>query len=224
MKTSLLILGLLSIALTPLARGQQATGKQPLTPTETTVCRIATEPFAYNNRLVKVRGYVRTNFEYSILLDEAACPDNGVWFVFADGSSPPELAATVSGRGTPGGRNSKGRVTAPIAVQLVQDSNLEELQHYWGISAKGEACADGPPPPFPPDCTTYRVVATFIGRIDGVSREVHAAHLKRSSQGPVDGKGFGLMGMFDAQIVVQSVEKVVAIDESLIRKASSKSQ
>jgi hypothetical protein len=224
MKTSQLILGLLSIVATPLARGQQTTGKRPPAPIETTVCRNANEPSTYNNRLVKVRGYVRANFEYSILLDETTCPDNGIWFVFADGSAPPELAATVGGGATPCSRNSKGRVTAPIQVQLVRDSNLEELEHYWTISAKGEACADGPPPAFPPDCTTYRVVATFIGRIDGVSREVHLAHLKRPFQGRIDGKGFGLMGMFDAQIVVQSVEKVVAIDESQIRKPSSKSQ
>ncbi|PYU28542.1 MAG: hypothetical protein DMG32_02325 [Acidobacteria bacterium] len=71
---------------------------------------------------------------------------------------------------------------------------------------------------------TYRVTATFIGRIDGVSKEIHAAHVKRSSRNPVDGKGFGHMGMFDAQIVVQSVEKVVAADESVIRKTPSKLQ
>ncbi len=224
MKTAQLILGLLSILATPLARSQQVTDKEPQTPIETTVCRIANEPFTYNNKLVKVRGYVSSNFEYSILLDEKTCPDNGVWFVFADGSAPPKLAATVTGKGTPGSRNSRGRVTPPIPVRLVRESNLEKLEHYWAISARGEACADGPPPPFPPDCTTYRVTATFIGRVDGVSKELHAAHLKRSSQDQVDGKGFGLMGMFDAQIVVQSVEKVVAVDESMIHKTASKAQ
>lgn len=224
MKTSRLILGLLSILATPFAWGQQATGKRPQTPIETTVCKIANEPSTYNNKLVKVRGYVSANFEYSILMDETTCPDNGIWFVFADGSAPPKLAATVTGKGIPGSRDSRGRATPPIPVRLLGDSNLEELERYWAISAKGEACADGPPPSFPPDCTTYRVTATFTGRVDGVSKEVHAAHLKRSSQDPVDGKGFGLMGMFDAQIVVQSVEKVVAVDESVIRKASSKSQ
>jgi hypothetical protein len=109
-------------------------------------------------------------------------------------------------------------------MRLIRDSNLEELKHYWTISPKGEACVEAPPPAFPPDCTTYRVTATFIGRVDGVSKQVHAAHLKRSSRDLVDGRGFGQMGMFDAQIVVQSVEQVVAEDESLIRKPSSKSQ
>jgi hypothetical protein len=163
------------------------------------------------------------NFEYSTLLDEA-CPDIGIWFTFADGSGPPKLAATVTGKGTPGDRGHKGRLTAPIPVRLIRDSNLEELLHYWAISAKGEACAEGPPPNGLPDCTTYRVTATFVGRVDGVSKEVHAAHLKRTSPDSVDGKGFGQMGMFDAQIVVQSVDKVVALDESLVRKSPQSSQ
>jgi hypothetical protein len=69
------------------------------------------------------------------------------------------------------------------------------------------------PPPDLPDCTTYKVAATFIGRIDGVSKAIHAAHLKRSSQDTPDGKGFGHMALFDAQIVVQSVAKVVAVEK-----------
>jgi hypothetical protein len=40
----------------------------------------------------------------------------------------------------------------------------------------------------------------------------------------VDWKGFGQMGMFDAQIVVQSVENVVAMDESEIPNQQKKSQ
>src|SRR5258708_5624064 len=190
MPSSPLIPGLLSILVIPFARGQQATSKQPQTPIETSICKIVNEPSTYNHKIVKVRGYVRTNFEYSVLLDET-CPDNGIWFVFADGSAPPELVATVTGKGTSGNRDSRGRVTPAVPVRLIRDSNLEELEHYWAISAKGEACADGPPPSLPPDCTTYRVTATFIGCVDGVSKKVHAAHLKRSSQDPVDGNGFG---------------------------------
>jgi hypothetical protein len=222
MKASHLILGLLSILIVPAARGQQVKSKQPPTTVETSVCRIVDDPSAYNNKLVKVRGFVRASFEYSVLLD-ATCPDDGIWFAFADGSGPPELVATVTGKGTPGSRDSNGRVMLPVPLRLVRDRNLEELEHDWAISAKGEACADGPLPVSPPDCTTYRVTATFIGRIDGVSKQIHVAHVKRSSRDPVDGKGFGHMGIFDAQIVVQFVEKVVAEDESVIRKTPSKS-
>lgn len=223
MKPVCTILLLFPLFMFSLAYGQEATKKSLQAPIETSVCKIVNDPSAFNNKLVKVRGYVSGNFEYSILADEA-CPDNGIWFTFADGSGPPWLAIAVRGKGMPGGRDSKGRATAPVSVRLIRDSNFEELKHYWAISAKGEACADGIPPALPPDCTTYRVTATFIGRVDGVSKGVHAAHLKKSSQDPIDGRGFGNMGMFDAQIVVQSVEKVVAEDESVIRKRQSKSQ
>jgi hypothetical protein len=172
---------------------------------------------------VSVRGFVRANFEYSVLVDKQ-CPDDGIWFVFADGLGPPELVMKTGGTGTPGGRDSKGRATPPISVRLIKNSNFDELEHYWTLSAKGEACADRPPSTFPPECTTYRVTATFTGRIDGVSKKVHAGHLKKPSRDAVGGEGFGRMGIFDAQIVVQSVGNVVAVDESEIRKVQTMPQ
>ena len=214
---------LLPILMVPLAYGQTAANQAAQAPVEVSVCKIGDNPSAYNNKLVKVRGYVSGNFEYSILVDER-CPQSGIWFAFADGSSTPWLTITTNGRGTPGGRDSKGRATLPIPMRLIRDSDLEELRHYWTISKKGEACVEEPPPAFPPDCTTYRVTATFIGRVDGVSKQVHAAHLRRSSRDSVVGRGFGQMGMFDAQIIVQSVEQVVAEDEFLIPKPPSKWQ
>jgi len=214
---------LLPILTVPLAHGQTAANKTAQNPVEVSVCKIVDNPSAYNNKLVKVRGYVSGNFEYSILVDER-CPESGIWFAFADGSSTPWLTITTNGRVNPGGRDSKRRATQPILVRLIRDSNLEKLKYYWTISEKREACVEEPPPAFPPDCTNYRVTATFIGRVDGVSKQVHAAHLRRSSRDSVDGRGFGQMGMFDAQIVVQSVEQVFAEDESLIPKPPSKSQ
>jgi hypothetical protein len=48
---------------------------------------------------------------------------------------------------------------------------------------------------------------------------------KKPPQGPldqIDGKGFGHMGMFDAQIVVQSVENVIAVAEFDVPDSSPK--
>jgi hypothetical protein len=221
MKASRAFVLSLLVPTAPLAHGQKAENNPPKRLIEATVCRILDDPSGYNNKLVSVRGFVRANFEYSVLVDEQ-CPDDGIWFAFADGSGQPELAITVRGKGTPGGRDSKGRATPPLPVRLIKDSNFEELEHYWTLSAKGEACVDRPPSAFPPECTTYRVTATFTGRVDGVSKKVHAAHLKKSSRGAVGGEGFGHMGIFDAQIVVQSVENVVAVDESEIRKLQTR--
>jgi hypothetical protein len=190
---------------------------------ETTVCKVLGNPSAYNNRLVKVRGWVSASSEYSLLVDER-CDTEPMWLAFADGSAPPQLEAIVNGTGTAGGKNSKERQIPPISVHLVKDANYTQLMHYLALSAKGKACADEPPLAVPPDCTTYRVAATFTGRVDGVSNQVYEVHRKRSSADQIDGKGFGHMGMFDAQIVVGSVENVGAVPEFEILESASKPQ
>ena len=62
----------------------------------------------------------------------------------------------------------------------------------------------------------------FRARIDGVSKQLHAAHIIQSNFEKPDGKGFGHMGIFDAQIVVGSVKNVIAIDEAKLRDATPK--
>jgi hypothetical protein len=215
------ILIVLGIA-TPLACGQKAPGNPPPKPMETTVCKILDDPSAYNNRPVKVRGYVSASSEYSLLVDER-CDSDPMWLAFADGPVAPQLVASVNGSGAADG-NSKRRQVPPMPIHLIRDANYTALMRFLAISAKGEACADGAPPAIPPDCTAYRVTATFTGRVGGVSKKIHEAHRKQSSSDQIAGKGFGHMGMFDAQIVVQSVENVIAIDESEIRKPLSKPQ
>jgi len=215
----LLILGLA----VPLANGQKNTKRPKPGPVETTVCKVLGDPSGYNNRLVTVRGWVSASSEYSLLVDER-CDTDPMWLAFADGSAPPQLEAIINGTGTAGDRDSKGRQIPPIPVHLIRDANYMQLMHYLALSAKGKACADGPPLAFPPDCTTYRVAATFTGRVDGVSAQIHEAHRKRSSRDQIDAKGFGHMGMFDAQIVVQSVENVVAVAEFEIPESASKPQ
>jgi hypothetical protein len=144
------------------------------------------------------------------------CPEKQIWFAFGDGSVPPGVQAYVNGRGH--GSDS------PLPVTLVKDKNYAEFARYLELSAKGAACADGPPPEALPNCTTYRVTATFTGRVDAVSKQLHAEHIKRSVFDQHDGKGFGHMGVFDAQIVVGTVENVVAVDEADLRNGNSKSE
>jgi hypothetical protein len=55
--------------------------------------------------------------------------------------------------------------------------------------------------------------ATFIGRIDGVPDDVHAFHLKRKDMDRADFLGFGQMGLFDGQFVLQSVEHDAVLEK-----------
>jgi hypothetical protein len=213
MKTLTLVCCLPLIIFTGTPLPQKPPVQPQKTPHQTTICEILKEPSVYNNDLVQVRGTLRVSFEYSVLTDES-CPGEGIWFVFGDGSVPPGVTAYVIGSNPTGGRDSNGHAIRPTPVRLVKDSNFEELIKLLNDSARAESCAEGPPPDFPPPCISHRIVATFVGRIDTVPKELHAAHKKRRSQDAIDGKGFGHMGMFDAQIVVQSVEKVLAVEES----------
>lgn len=133
----------------------------------------------------------------------------------------PGIVAIVPGRGD----KASGRQAGPV-TRVVRDANFEKFARYMNRNAKAQQCLDGPPPDIDhlPDCTTYRITATFTGRIDGVSKQVHEAHLKRKFGEPMDLKGFGHMGAYDEQIVVQSVESVVAVDEFEARHIRSNSQ
>src|SRR6266404_112945 len=177
---------------------------------ETTVCAITKRPSAFNNKIVKVHGHLFVNFELSMLRAEGC--DDAVWFEFASGAAAVGLVATVKGNGQLGGKNVKGKRAPPIMVRLVQDSNFEKFQRYMAIKAAEKACDEDILAPSPPDCDVDQVTATFIGRVDSVSEEVHRARLKQPGNAAPDWKGFGLMGQFEAQIVVQSVENVVAVD------------
>ena len=200
-----------------LARGQKRTSNPAREPVETTVCKILITPSAFNNRMVRVRGYVDASSEYSLLRDEQ-CDSSLLWLAFADGSSPPQLAAITNGNGT-----SKTNQTPPRAVQLVRDSDFEKLEHFLQLNAKAKDCASGPTPELEhlSDCISYRITATFVGRIDGVNKSVHEAHRRRNMGEITDRNGFGHMGMFDAQIVVTSVKNVVAVDEAEFRLTPS---
>src|SRR6476660_4196237 len=160
MKSLIASILLVAALFSPLVVGQRPNPQTFSEPTETTVCKVFADPSRYNNTLVRVRGYVKVSFEYSLLLDEH-CPDDAIWFAFGDGSSPPEIGAHVNGRGRAGGTNSEGRHTAPLPVTLVKDKSFLELTRYLELSAKGAGCADGAPTESIPDCTTYRVTATF---------------------------------------------------------------
>lgn len=103
----------------PLAYGQKATINPPQKTLEATVCEIRDHPSAYNNRVVRVRGYVSASSEYSLLVDER-CDTNPLWLAFADGLFAPQLVATINGTGTAGGRDSKGRQIPPMPVHLIR--------------------------------------------------------------------------------------------------------
>jgi len=170
-------------------------------PIETTVCTILEHPSVFNNKMVRIRGYASGNFEYSELGADGC--SGSIWFAYGNGEGPPDLVAYVNGGARPGAEDADGRLILPVPVKLVQDSNFQRFQKLMIARAKADERtlkkenAD--------TWTFYRVAATFTGRIDAVSDDVHAFHLKRKDTDRADFLGFGQMGLSDAQFVLQSV-------------------
>jgi hypothetical protein len=75
-------LSLLLVLLMPHWQGDSKNARPG--PIETTICKIMENPSAFNNKLVRVCGYVLVSFEYSMLQAEG-CTD-ALWFAIADGS------------------------------------------------------------------------------------------------------------------------------------------
>jgi hypothetical protein len=181
-------------------------------PLETTICEIMQNPSKFNNKLVRVRGHVAANFEYSTI-DGDGCSAE-IWFAYGPESGSPGLVATVPGGARPGERDADGNFVPPIKVKLTHDSNSAKFERMMMDAVKADKRSDASAKD---EIVIHRVTATFVGRIDAVSAEVHAIHLKRSPTDKADYLGFGQMGLFDAQLVVGSVENDITKDIVRVR-------
>ena len=199
------VLMLILLMLSRPAQAQATQSTKRAEPIATTVCKILEDPASFNNKLVQVHGYLSISFEYSILHSESC--SGGIWFALADDLGPRGLRMIVRGNAVAGTQSPGGHWEPPIPVKLIRDANFEKFDNYLRQSTVG-----APWSPCGSDCHRYQVTATFTGRIDAVSNEIHTAHLKKSPSEPSDRKGYGQMGLFDAQLVVQSIQGVEALD------------
>lgn len=170
-------------------------------PVNTTLCAIAENPAIFNNKLVRVRGHYSGNFEYSMLSGDS-CKD-ALWFGYGGGGAPPSLAVYVGGAPSPGSEDVDGKLILPVPVKLVRDAKFNRFQKQVEAMANADAAYEKQHPgKFIEHCVT----ATFVGRVDSVSPEVHEFHKNHSAEERSDWLGFGQMGSFEAQLMLQSVD------------------
>lgn len=170
-------------------------------PVNTTLCAIADNPPAFNNKLVRIRGHFSGNFEYSMLSGNGC--EHAFWFGYGGGGGPPSLAAYVGGGARPGSEDAAGKLILPFPVKLIRDSKFDQFEKQVEAMAKADADYEREHPgKFIDHCVT----ATFVGRIDSVSPEVHEFRKAHPSNEHSDGLGFGQMGLFEAQFILESVD------------------
>ena len=161
------------------------------------MCKILEDPANFDNKWVRIRGHVTVNFDYSLIGDDE-CQDK-IWFMYGDGSAPPGLFARIDRTDRPSEKAAKGRRAAPIKIKLKRDSSSDQFSKRLAQAIETNKRSPG-------DRFVQRVTATFIGRIDGVSTQIHREHVATGTNARPDFKGFGQMGIFDAQLVVRSVQ------------------
>jgi hypothetical protein len=171
------------------------------TPIDTTLCAVTENPFLYNNKMVRIHGQVSVSSEYSELSEEGC--SGSIWFTYGNDFATPGLVAYVSGGAESGAQDSDGKRILPVPVKLVKNANFNGFQNQIRVQVRADAHAAKADPN---EYAFHRVTATLVGRIDGVSPDIHAFHLKRTEMDRADFLGFGQMGLFDAQFVLQSVE------------------
>jgi hypothetical protein len=190
---------------------QSIVGDTPADAIETSVSDIVSNPLDFNNKLVKFRGLAAVSSELSMI--EGYGTSDAIWLTYAGSAESPGPTATILGSAVPGGIGSATAGAPLIPVRLIKDSNFRRFEGLLNAAAKTERSDSGP---------TYGVVATFVGRLDSVSADVHAAHLKQNPVEHPDGKGFGFMGTFDTELVVESVEGPFELYPDHYRPSGSK--
>ncbi len=171
-------------------------------PINTTVCAVAENPSAFNNKVVRIRGHYSANFEYSMLSGDG-CKD-ALWFGYGgEGGGPPSLTIYVGGGATPGSEDVGGKLILPVPVKLIRDSKFARFEKEVKAMANADAAYEKK---HPGNFISHCVTATFVGRVDSVNPEVHAFRKNHASQEPNDGLGFGQMGLFEAQLILQAID------------------
>jgi hypothetical protein len=169
-------------------------------PVDTTICAILENPSTWNNRLVRVRGHYSGNFEYSMLSGDG-CND-ALWFAYGGGGAPPSLSAHVGGGASPGAEDAEGRFILPVPITLVRNLKFSHFETQVEQMAKADdESYKKNPDKFVDRCVT----ATFTGRLDAVSAEVHKFRKLHPPREQSDFLGFGQMGLFESEFVLETV-------------------
>src|SRR5260370_39084638 len=99
-----------------------------------------------------------------------------LWFGCGGGGGPPSLVMYVSGGARPGSEDSQGKLILPVPVSVVRDSKFERFEKQTGAMAKADSDSEKE---HPNDFISHCVTATFIGRIDAGSAQVHEFRRKQ---------------------------------------------
>jgi hypothetical protein len=167
---------------------------------DTTVCAILKAPASFNNKMVRIKGTVSVGTDFFVIKDlSCGLEVNSIWIDYPErskGKAGPAAVVILQPA-----RNFAGKVVAQsrIPVTLERDGEFKKFDSLLSSAHdEGNGICVG--------CVDNDVMATLVGRLDGVAK----AEIQHSGGKIVGLGGFGNFGAYPARIVLQSVSDVVA--------------
>ena len=186
MKSCLLGWGMVLACAT--ARGQA--------PADVSVCEVINHPAKWNGKVVRMKGVVQASFD-SLLVKGDTC-DSVLWLSYPAGTrakSGPAAVLTLQLASNSAGTPGKARP----AVALEKNADWNAFDTLLAAKVKTPGMCLG--------CVKNDVMATLIGRVDGVDD----AGLVRDGAGKVTGlDGFGNLNAYTVRLVLTGVAGPVA--------------
>jgi hypothetical protein len=170
----------------------------PAQTVDTAVCEILANPSSFDGKIVRIKGTVVAGFD-EFIIQGPGCHQSvdAIWLSYPEGTKgkagPAAFVQLQLGRNNPASAPSITRQ----AVSLDKNKDFKEFDSLLSASAKTNGMCLG--------CVRNKVVATLVGRLDGVK---DAGVVWDSSGKFLSANGFGNMNRYDARLVLQSVSDV----------------
>jgi hypothetical protein len=165
---------------------------------DATVCDVLANPASFDGKVIRLKSASVTAGFDEFVIDGSDCkPAGAIWFAYPEHTKakagPAAFLRLQLARNSAVAEKSPRR--SPVSLQ--RNGDFERFDSLLATPYRSSAMCLG--------CPRYSVVATLIGRLDGVN----AAGLQRDKSGKVIGlDGFGNLNLYRARLVIQSVSDV----------------
>jgi hypothetical protein len=184
------------LAVLLLSSGLQSTATAEVL--DTSVCSVLASPASFDGKVIRIKAATVVAGFDEFIVDGSGCnPAAAIWLAYPEGTrakaGPAAFLRLQPAKNS--GIVASASKRAPVTLQ--RDSDFERFDSLLATPYKSSAICLG--------CPRYTVVATLVGRLDGVS----TPGVIREKSGKLIGlSGFGNLNLYSARLVLQAVSEV----------------
>ncbi len=176
---------------------------------DTSVCNVLASPASFDGKVIRIRAATVVAGFDEFIVDGSGCnPVAAIWLAYPEGTKAKAGPAAFV-RLQPA-ENSAIVFSAPkrAPVTLQRDSDFERFDSLLATPYRSPAICLG--------CPRYNVVATLVGRLDGVNTQ----GVVRDKSGKLIGLGgFGNLNLYSVRLVLQAVSEVTSYEVNYLESS-----